>query len=117
MTIGQRIKARRQELKLSQRELAARLGYTDHTTLTRIEAGKVDLPQSRIEKIADVLGVSVGYLMGWEEHPEDLGALAANILKDPALLKLVQDFMAIDDETDRATASAVLSSLAAKKKG
>lgn len=116
MTIGQRIKARRQELKLSQREMAARLGYTDHTTLTRIEAGKVDLPQSRIEKIAEVLGVSIGYLMGWTEEPEDLGALAANVLKDPALLKLVQDFMVLD-EADRVTASAVLSSLAAKKKG
>lgn len=64
MTIGERIKERRQELKLSQRELAARLGYTDHTTLTRIEAGKVDLPQSRIMKIAEVLGVTPGYLLG-----------------------------------------------------
>ena len=116
MTIGQRIKARRQKLQLSQRELAARLGYTDHTTLTRIEADKVDLPQSRIEKIAEVLGVSIGYLMGWDEQPEDLGALAANVLKDPALLKLVQDFLTLD-EADRATASAVVSSLAAKKKG
>ena len=116
MTIGKRIKARRQELKLSQRELAARLGYNDHTTLTRIEADKVDLPQSRIEKIAEVLGVSIGYLMGWEEQPEDLGALAANVLRDPALLKLVQEFMTLD-EADRATASAVVSSLAAKKKG
>lgn len=116
MTIGQRIKARRQELKLSQREMAVRLGYNDHTTLTRIEADKVDLPQSRIVKIAEVLGVSVGYLMGWDEHPEDLGALAANVLKDPALLKLVQEFMVLD-EADRATASAVVSSLAAKKKG
>lgn len=116
MTTGQRIKARRLELKLSQRELAARLGYNDHTTLTRIEAGKVDLPQSRIEKIAEVLDVSIGYLLGWEKQPEDLGALAANVLKDPALLQLVKDFMTLD-EADRATASAVLASLAAKKKG
>lgn len=116
MTIGQRIKARRQEMKLSQRELAARLGYNDHTTLTRIEAGKVDLPQSRIEKIAEVLGVSIGYLMGWDERPEDLGALAANVLKDPALLQLVQDFMVLD-EADRATVSTLVASLAAKKKG
>lgn len=116
MTIGQRIKERRQELKLSQRELAARLGYKDHTTLTRIEADKVDLPQSRIEKIAEVLGVSIGYLTGWDEQPEDLGALAADVLKDPALLRLVQDFMVLD-EADRGMVSALVASLAAKKKG
>lgn len=34
MSIGDRVKARRTELGLSQRELAARLGYNDHTTLT-----------------------------------------------------------------------------------
>jgi transcriptional regulator with XRE-family HTH domain len=115
MTIGQRIKARRQELKLSQRELAARLGYNDHTTLTRIEADKVDLPQSRIEKIAEVLDVSIGYLMGWAEQPEDLGALAATVLKDPALLKIVQNCVKLDED-DLATVATLVASLAAKKK-
>jgi transcriptional regulator with XRE-family HTH domain len=115
MTIGQRIKARRQELKLTQRELAARLGYNDHTTLTRIEADKVDLPQSRIEKIAEVLDVSIGYLMGWAEQPEDLGALAATVLKDPALLKIVQNCVKLDED-DLATVAALVASLAEKKK-
>ena len=116
MTIGSRIKARRQELKMSQREMAARLGYTDHTTLTRIEAGKVDLPQSRIVKIAEVLGVTPGYIMGWDQEPEDLGSLAAMVLKDPALLALVNDFSQLD-EADRLTVSTLVASLAAKKKG
>lgn len=116
MTTGQRIKARRQELKLTQRELAAQLGYTDHTTLTRIEADKVDLPQSRIEKIAEVLGVSIGYLMGWEENPDDLGALAGRVLKDPFLLNLVQNCEELDPE-DREELAAFVERLAAKKKG
>jgi transcriptional regulator with XRE-family HTH domain len=115
MTIGERIKARRQELKLSQREMAARLGYTDHTTLTRIEAGKIDLPQSRIVKIAEVLGVTPGYIMGWEQEPEDMGALAAMVLKEPGLLKLVKNYSVLD-ESDRATVAALVESLAGKKK-
>lgn len=114
MAIGARIKARRNELKLSQRELAARLGYNDHTTLTRIEAGKVDLSQSRLVQFADVLGVSVGYLMGWEQEPEEYGALAAEVLKDPALLQLVQNYIKLS-EADRATVSALVASLAIKK--
>lgn len=116
MTVGARIKARRQELKMSQREMAARLGYTDHTTLTRIEAGKVDLPQSRIVKIAEVLGVTPGYIMGWEQEPEELGALAALVLKDPGLLSLVKNYSALDD-ADRAAVAALVASLAEKKKG
>lgn len=115
MTIGDRIRALRKQLGLSQRELAARLGYNDHTTLTRVEAGKVDLPQSRIAKVAEVLGVTPGYLMGWEEEPEDFGALAAEVLKDPRLLQLVKGYMTLSD-SDRDTVSAVVASLAAKKK-
>ena len=114
MTIGGRIKARRNELGLSQRELAARLGYNDHTTLTRIEAGKVDLSQSRVVQFADVLGVTPGYLMGWEQEPEELGALAAAVLNDPALLRLVKNYRELS-EADRAAVSALVDSLAIKK--
>jgi transcriptional regulator with XRE-family HTH domain len=116
MTIGERIKTRRNEMGLSLRDAAARLGYNDHTTLSRIEAGKVDLPQSRIVKFAEVLGVTPGYIMGWEQEPEDMGALAAMVLKDPGLLKLVKNYSVLD-ESDRATVAALVSSLAEKKKG
>lgn len=68
MTIGERIKARRQELGLTQRDLAKRMGYTDHTTITRAEAGKVDLPLSRVSQFAEALRVSPSYLMGWEDE-------------------------------------------------
>ena len=68
MTIGKRIKERRNELKLSQRELAARMGYSHHSTLARIETGKVDVSQSRIEKFAEVLDTSIAFLMGLEEE-------------------------------------------------
>lgn len=115
MTIGARIKARRQELKMSQREMAALLGYTDHTTLTRIEAGKIDLPQSRIVKIAEVLRVTPGYIMGWEQEPEDLGALAAEVLKDPTLLEVVKNYRELS-EADRGTVAALVASLAKNKK-
>lgn len=114
MTIGGRIKARRNEMGLSQRELAARLGYKDHTTLTRIEAGKVELSQSNVVKFAKVLGVTPGYLMGWEQSPEEAGALAAEVLKDPRLFKLVNNYRVLS-AADRATVEALVASLANKK--
>lgn len=69
MKIGEKIKRRRTELKWSQRELAEKMGY-NHSTITRIETGKIDIPQSRIVQFSEVLDVSVAYLMGWEEQEE-----------------------------------------------
>ena len=71
MTIGERIKQRRQELEWSQRELAARMKYSHHSTLARIESGKVDVSQTRIVQFSEVLGVSVAYLMGWEDEEKN----------------------------------------------
>lgn len=103
MTIGERIKARRQELKLSQREMAARLGYTDHTTLTRIEAGKIDLPQSRLMKIAEVLGVAPGYLLGIVSEDESkkndkLTELIVKMRKDPEFFEAVSNMASLSAE-------------------
>lgn len=69
MNIGEKIKQRRKELRWSQRDLAEKMGY-NHSTVTRIETGKIDIPQSRILQFAEVLGVSVAYLMNWSEAIE-----------------------------------------------
>lgn len=113
--VGTRIKARRKELQLSQRELAEKMGYQNHSTITRIEAGKVDLPQSRISQFAEVLDTTPAHLLGWDAEPEDLGAMAAQVLTDPGLLQLVQDYLSIS-EADQYTARLVVSSMAAKTK-
>lgn len=66
MNIGEKIKLRRKELRWSQRDLAERMGY-NHSTITRIETGKIDIPQSRIVQFADVLHTDVAYLMDRQE--------------------------------------------------
>lgn len=70
MNIGEKIKLRRKELRWSQRDLAERMGY-NHSTITRIETGKIDIPQSRIVQFADVLHTDVAYLMDWEGEPKE----------------------------------------------
>ena len=64
MTMYDRIKARRQELGLTQKDLADRLGYKSKTAITKIELGKVDLPQSKIYAFAQALQTNVDYLLG-----------------------------------------------------
>lgn len=112
--IGANIKAARLQKGLTQEELAARMGYKSKSTINKIELGVNDIPQSKIVQFADALGVTPGYIMGWEQEPEATGALAAEVLKDPALLQLVKNYKELS-EADRATVSALVSSLAIKK--
>lgn len=65
LKLYENIKQRRIELGWTQSELASKTGYSDKSMISRIEAGKVDLPQSKIMEFAKVLGVSASDLMGW----------------------------------------------------
>lgn len=69
MTIYDRIKMKRVELGLTQEELAKKSGYTSRSTINKIEAGLIDLPESKITAIANALNVTEAFLMGWEEEP------------------------------------------------
>lgn len=100
MTIGEKIKIRRNELKMSQRELSDKMGYSNHSTIGKIENGKVDIPQSRIVQFAEVLGVSVAYLMGWDEEIKKDPVAAAErhfeILMDEDLNEIFEDMKWLD---------------------
>ena len=110
MKIGERIKLRRQELGWSQRELAARMKYSHHSTLARIESGQVDVTQSRIVQFAEVLGVSVAHLMGWEETQKKNDILSDIILtlrEDSELLDIVESLTKLDAEKRTAIKSLI----------
>lgn len=100
MSIGERIKARRNELQWSQRDLAAKMNYSHHSTVARIEAGKVDIPQSRIVQFSEVLGVSVAYLMGWDDeikkNPEATAERHFEILMDEDFVGMFDEFHSLD---------------------
>lgn len=65
--IGHRIKARREQLQMTQEELAKKLGYKSKTTITKIENGTNDIVQSKVCDFAKVLNTTPAYLMGWED--------------------------------------------------
>lgn len=66
------IKERRLKSGLTQAELAKKLGYADKSMIAKIEAGKVDLPQSKILAFAKALHTEPGELMGWENEPSNI---------------------------------------------
>ena len=114
MTMGERIKQRRIELDMSQRDLAAKMGYASNTTIAKIEQGKVDVSQARAAQFASALGVSVAYLMGWEEiqkKNDQLVKLVTRMRSDSEFMNAVQML----DNLTPAQYSAMLSMLAAMK--
>lgn len=67
MEIGERIRIRREELGMSQEELAKAIGYKSRSSINKIEVDGRGLPQSKVVIIAKALHVTPAYLMGWEE--------------------------------------------------
>lgn len=83
------VKARREELGMSQDELARKAGYLNRSSIARIERGDTDIPQSKLYDIARALKVTPSYLMG-----EDNGV----IIDDDGLPRLVAEATAIQEE-------------------
>ena len=69
MTIGERIKQKREELNLSQDELAKKVGYKSRSSIQKIEAAR-NLPITKVEKMAAALDCTPAFLMGWEEEQD-----------------------------------------------
>ena len=62
--LSTRLYLRRKELGLSQEELAQRMGYRSKSSITKLEKGINDLPQSKVEELAAALETTPAYLLG-----------------------------------------------------
>lgn len=65
--LHERIKQRREELGMSQDELAKLLGYKTRSTIAKIEKGVNDIPQNKIKLFADALKTTTSWLLDIEE--------------------------------------------------
>ena len=82
-----RIALRREELHISQRQLAEMLGYSTRTYISRVELGSLPLAKERLPKWADALKTSVEYLL---HEQEDASAVTAS--SDPLLDMLISNY-------------------------
>lgn len=72
MSLGENIKQARLMAKISQEELAKRLGYKSRSTIAKIESGENDLTQKKVAAFAKALNVSIDFLMdGAGKRAED----------------------------------------------
>lgn len=70
MNLADRVKQRREELGLSQEQLALKMGYNSRTSINKIENGR-PCSQKIIARLAEALQVSIPYLMGWEDEEKE----------------------------------------------
>lgn len=68
--IYENIKKLRLELGMSQEELARKTGYSDRSSIAKIESGKVDLTNSKIVDFAKALNTTPSALMGWTTYDD-----------------------------------------------
>lgn len=96
MSVGERIKKRRKELKMSVDQLAEKLGK-NRATVYRYEGDEIDnMPLSVLEPLAEALQVSEAYLMGWEEikeTPKNQPYYALNEKDERDIAKMLQEMM------------------------
>ena len=64
MELYENIRSRRIALKMTQQELAQKLGYKSTSTIAKIESGVNDIPQAKLSAFADALNTTPAELMG-----------------------------------------------------
>lgn len=66
MLVKERLIEAREKKGLTKTEMAKKLGFSGHSMYCRIEGGKKQPSLSVATDIADILGVSLDYLLGRE---------------------------------------------------
>ena len=107
--LGERIKSRRKELRMSQEELGNRIGFTK-SSISRIEHGDRAVSFENINKIASILEVDQKWLLGWTNEVQfSRDQLAHHVLdllenmqvditkKDPQLARLMEYINLMND--------------------
>lgn len=117
---GVRVRELRKERGWTQEELATRCGYTSDTrksTINKIEAGRSDLPTSKVRALADALGVKACDLMNFPSKIQNEQKLC-NLFTDchgSTAYETVQQFLKLDANDRQAVRTMIESLLSTEK--
>lgn len=94
MTLGERIKAAREKIGMTQVELGKKVGVSG-VAIMRYEKGSREPRIEQLQRIANALGTIPAYLMGWKDDSgaQDIGLTAIDVAKwldaDPEMVYAV----------------------------
>ena len=98
--IGERLRQRRHELKVSQKTLAEHLGIT-FQQIQKYEQGTDRLASSRLQSIAQFLGVALSYFFTPPGEDAHLSTAVGAGLMEPGAIELFAAYGRIESEKDR----------------
>lgn len=101
MELADRVRVRLEELKMSQTDLAKKMGYANRSSVNKIVTGR-KVSQKVIARLAEALEVSPAYLIGWDENPEEQAEYEASILMDEDIMSLVYSYKTLSEEQKKA---------------
>ena len=104
MTIGQRIQKRREELGMTQEELAHKIGYKSKSSINKIELDIQQLKQIKIKEIAEALQTTPDYIMGWDKD-EDIKPKPGPVVLTDEELRILNAYRAASGDTKNAVAA------------
>lgn len=89
------IKRRREELGLTQKDIAAAVGVSE-ATVSRWESGDIgDMKRSRIAALARILQTSPNIIMGWKDEDDfKIGNLLST--EDDSLINIINNIVNLD---------------------
>lgn len=95
---------------MSQDDLAKKVGYTSRSMISRIEAGQVDISQSKVKAFAAALDTTIDYLMDGKEETTGahmmLAGEGAALPFNPSVLEMIGKSV---DESENASEKELLS--------
>ena len=101
MTLAQRLKSRREQLKLTQSYVAKKIGVATQTIFKYENEIVTNIPLDRLELLAKALDVTPAYLMGWEDSESNNSLIADIIIKlrtDDNFMEVVADLYKLSPE-------------------
>lgn len=98
---GERFKELRLAKGWSQTTCARRCGFANKASISRIESGVQGIRRSNVEHVAEVLGTTPEYLMGWKEEAPlspELKAIVGDRPLSPAMKELLESVQTLSDD-------------------
>lgn len=103
LTIGDRVRNRREELGWTQDELAEHAGYCNKTAISKLEHLGNEISMKQVRRLATALNCSMEHLMGWEEKPDmKLSDSTISTADIPAAVDLYAHYKSASPETQMA---------------
>lgn len=97
-SVGERIYKLRKDMGMTQDELAQKLGYKSKSSINKIEMGKSEFPQKKLNDFAKVLNTTPGFLLGLvSEDTSKINATLAAAVRE-LTARPVEELNAIKEE-------------------